>query len=67
MKIKISAIFSVTAGAMLLGCALDQNRSSEMMNYLIVLSVAFMAYEIAKWLDGLHLCRFYANRKVAKS
>lgn len=67
MKIKVSAIVAVTAGAMLLGCSLDQSRSNEMMNYLIVLSIAFMIYEIAKWLDGLHLCQFYAKRKIVKS
>jgi ABC-type branched-subunit amino acid transport system permease subunit len=66
MKIKIASTISVTTGAMLLGCSLDNSRSGELMMYLVALAVAFMIYEISKWVDGMHIGRFYAKRRVAK-
>ncbi len=66
LKIKVSAAISVATGAMLLGCTINNEKPEELMLHLVSMSVAFMIYEVSKWVDGLHLCRFYAKRRTSK-
>lgn len=63
-KIKTASVACVITGAMLLGCAVDKESVDDMVIYLLLMTIALMCYEMAKWMDGLNLCDFYKNRKT---
>lgn len=58
-KIKVTAIACVICGAMLFGCALDDDTDHEVVYYLLLLAFSFLAYELATWLDGINVCEHY--------
>jgi hypothetical protein len=66
-KIKVAALSCVGCAAMLLGCALSEQPSGELVKYLLMLGTAFALYEAATWIDGIYVCNYYRCGKSKRS